>query len=586
MTTLDRPSVTDPDGTPRPGSSRADEPRSGSGRITSALRRLVRWDRPAPTDPGSLDRPALASSVRVHPPQEEGASWIMQAGTSRYFRISADFAAVAQLLDGLRSRAEVAEQLGPPWTVTHVDTVVQQLARGKLLDDGSPTARRRRPDRRLRYLPPLTVQFTVVDPGSSLAVFGPVVAAIRSRPGRWALGVLVASGLAALLIQAGDLYRAISTPQPLGTYVIMLAGILIGTALHEIGHGAVLTHHGGRPSRLGVMLFYLSPAFFCDVSDGWRLRRREDRVAVALAGIVVQVVLAALFALVALLWPAARPELLLLTLTTLGAAAFNTIPLIKLDGYIALMTHLDIPHLRDRAMTDGRRMLARVLFGGRYTRELPDRPWSPWYGLACMLFPVQVVFGAMLLWLGAIGRLGPIGAVLVGVAVLLVARWIVRGLWRLLAQARQAGASTVRMASVTTLLVGGTVAALVGISVPLTVTGGYTVAEDGTVVLVASGQDDPLVLTEGAPVVLQRSGLIVRERTGEAVLTSRTEQREVPLGAILPAVSLDLSVRTETLVLTEVTGRPDAAGTAVVTGPAVPLWEWAWRSYLMPALQF
>lgn len=34
-----------------------------------------------------------------------------------------------------------------------------------------------------------------------------------------------------------------------------------------------------RPSRMGVMLFYLLPAFFCDVSDGWRLPDKAHELA-------------------------------------------------------------------------------------------------------------------------------------------------------------------------------------------------------------------------------------------------------------------------------------------------------------------
>lgn len=79
--------------------------------------------------------------------------------------------------------------------------------------------------------------------------------------------------------------------------------------------------------------------------------------------------------------------MLIFGVSTYLTGVLNFVPLVKLDGYLALMSHLDIPHLRDRSMTDARRFLARILFGGRYSRELPQLTWAVPFGFACMLFP-------------------------------------------------------------------------------------------------------------------------------------------------------------------------------------------------------
>ena len=349
---------------------------------------FARTTAPPAIDPDRLAHPRLAECVALHPPQGEAGSWIIQRGESRYFRVTPDVARLAAEFDGERDHQQLALALGAPWRTADVGTVVTKLAGTGMLDDGSGFSRKRTP--RIRLAPPLTVQLSLLHPGKTLAVLKPLVGRAMSGAGLVTLAALAVAGLLSLVLQLGALRLALTSPQPFLTYVLIFAGILLTTGIHEVAHGAVLTYYGGRPSRLGVMLFYLSPAFFCDVSDGWRLGVKADRVRVALAGIAVQIVVASMAAVLALSLPgsAVKAGLLLFAAATYLAAAFNLVPFIKLDGYIALMSHLDVSHLRQRAMVDGRRALARALFGGRYRRELPDLPWSSWYGLACMGFPI------------------------------------------------------------------------------------------------------------------------------------------------------------------------------------------------------
>ncbi len=122
----------------------------------------------------------------------------------------------------------------------------------------------------------------------------------------------------------------------------------LATLFHEAAHGLTLTRLGGRPRRAGFMLFYLTPAFFVDVTDGWRLADRRHRVAIALAGPAVHATAAAVAMLAALGLPAstARETLLLLAISCTVVVLVNLIPFVRFDGYIALMSALDEPNLR------------------------------------------------------------------------------------------------------------------------------------------------------------------------------------------------------------------------------------------------
>lgn len=329
---------------------------------------LTRRGRRTGPDPAALVRPRLADDVTVHPPTEPDVPWVVQRGSRQYIRIGKDLGRLMQLLDGARDHAALAEALGEPWTPATVERVVHDLADKQLLADGQ--RRPRSQAQWVKFVPPLTLQLTILRPAQVAKLLAPIAAGFASRAGMISSGLFVAAGVLAVLAQAPVLTDALSSPLPFGTYLWLALGFLIAMTLHEFAHGVALVHYGGRPSRMGFMLFYLMPAFFCDVSDAWRLPHRRQRVRIALAGAGMQTLIGSAAGLVALAMPlwtdatATRYALLVIAVANLLAGVLNLIPLVKLDGYIALMSHVDEPHLRQRSLVDARRLIARVLFGG------------------------------------------------------------------------------------------------------------------------------------------------------------------------------------------------------------------------------
>lgn len=134
---------------------------------------------------------------------------------------------------------------------------------------------------------------------------------------------------------------------------VLIALIFVTTAFHELGHAVVCTFFGAPVRSMGIMLYYLQPAAYADVTDSWRLKNKWHRVAISAAGAYVQALVNALavVVLLALRITGHRSNLLLLyvamNLVTMG---FNLVPFVKLDGYWILSTILGIPNLRDRAL--------------------------------------------------------------------------------------------------------------------------------------------------------------------------------------------------------------------------------------------
>ncbi|MFI6740625.1 daptide biosynthesis intramembrane metalloprotease [Nonomuraea sp. NPDC050451] len=527
-------------------------------------------------------RPRLADDVQVHPPAHEGAPWIIQRGPARYIRVGADMARLGRALDGDRDHAELMADLGPKWTPQALGYALGELKRMQLLDDGRRT---RRDAPWVKYVPPLTLQVTLLRPARFLAWCAPLVSALATRFWGVVAAVVAVAGLVSLAARGGDLAETLGAPLPLDVYAGVAAGTYLVMVLHELGHGAVLSHYGGRPSRMGVMLLYLLPAFFCDVSDGWRLARKEQRVRVALAGVATQFVAAGAAAVAALPFGGsdAGRGLLVLSVVTYVGGVLNLLPFVKLDGYLALMSHLDISDLRKRAMIDARRFVSKLLFGGAYPVELPGPRWAVPYGIACLVFPIYLVGGlALSLWGDLLRGLGPVGSLAVMAVVLLLVARLAYGFLARVHEARVAGASVVRIGAVTAGLAMGVTALLTLVHVPYEISGGYHYRQGRVELVVPGGHEE---IRRGAAVRLLRNGVVLREQVGSAVVASGTAaSASAPISVLLPVRTerdLPVSVSAYPLAVREAPAEP--SGAARVEAGSPPLGEWLVATYLSGA---
>lgn len=144
-------------------------------------------------------------------------------------------------------------------------------------------------------------------------------------------------------------------------------------ACHELAHGVVCKHFGGRVPRLGIMLYLASFIFFCDTTSAWNFPRKSQRIMVSLAGPLVT------FAFLGgALWAAGHflgsrsfwePVFLLCCLLFFFGLVMNFNPFIRMDAYYMLMDLTGIGNLREKSF----RFLARRLFGWRRRGEEGDK---------------------------------------------------------------------------------------------------------------------------------------------------------------------------------------------------------------------
>jgi multidrug efflux pump subunit AcrA (membrane-fusion protein) len=136
-------------------------------------------------------------------------------------------------------------------------------------------------------------------------------------------------------------------------WVLVYTLLVVIIGIHELGHGLTTTFFGGEVHEIGAMIMYFSPALYCNTNDAWTFDRRSRRLWVTFAGPWIQLVIAALAAIV---WVLTEPgtfinwvAFLAVLVGGISSVLANLNPLIPLDGYYALSDWLEIPNLRRRA---------------------------------------------------------------------------------------------------------------------------------------------------------------------------------------------------------------------------------------------
>jgi len=133
-----------------------------------------------------------------------------------------------------------------------------------------------------------------------------------------------------------------------------LLTIVVVKVLHELAHAVTCKHVGGRCHEIGVLLLAFIPCLYCDVSDVWRLPSKWRRIAVAAAGMGVELIIAALALVV---WWHAEPGFLqtwclsVVVVCSVGTLLVNASPLLRYDGYYILSDLVEVPNLAGRAQS-------------------------------------------------------------------------------------------------------------------------------------------------------------------------------------------------------------------------------------------
>ena len=149
-----------------------------------------------------------------------------------------------------------------------------------------------------------------------------------------------------------------------GASSIALAMIAVKVA-HELGHAFTAKRYGCRVPTMGVAFLVMWPVAYTDTNEVWKLPDRKQRLAVASAGIITELVIAIWSTLAWVLLPEGTPKAIAFIFATtswIATLAINTSPFMRFDGYFLLSDWLDMPNLHERSFALARWQLREWLF--------------------------------------------------------------------------------------------------------------------------------------------------------------------------------------------------------------------------------
>jgi putative peptide zinc metalloprotease protein len=389
----------------------------------------------------------------------------------RFFRIGYPEYVFASLLDGHTTIAQAvtlsARALGPqaltqPMAV-EVATWLLTNGLARLSDD--PQATRHTddgmPDQRagaLRNVNPFWIKIPLFQPNRVLNRLLPLTSWLFS-PVVTIVGLLLICFGTMVIVTHWSRFVASSHLifSPHNWLVMALVWVAL-KIVHELAHALVCKRYGGEVRDTGIIFILLAPAAFVDVTSSWRFPSKWKRIHVAAAGMYVELVLAAIAAIVWIQVDSVVVRHLLfntILMASLSTLVFNANPLMRFDGYYILADLLEIPNLASEGVRFVQRLSARVFLGrAASTKQLLGiQGWVVrLYGLAAWLWRllvcVSLLAAASVLFKGAGLALGVMGAACwFGAPVLKIAGELRRQAWEAPLQVLRAGVVAISLAS-------------------------------------------------------------------------------------------------------------------------------------------
>jgi putative peptide zinc metalloprotease protein len=167
--------------------------------------------------------------------------------------------------------------------------------------------------------------------------------------------------------------------------LVIFGLVVVGTALHEIGHATAARYGGAKPGVMGAGIYIVWPAFYTDVTDAYRLDRK-GRLRTDLGGVYFNALFA--LAVTAVYFVTRFEPLLILVLVQHFQILQQLLPLLRLDGYYILSDLTGVPDLFMRLKPT----LASMVPGKKDERADELKPWVRVVVTAWVVVLIPVLF--------------------------------------------------------------------------------------------------------------------------------------------------------------------------------------------------
>ena len=136
--------------------------------------------------------------------------------------------------------------------------------------------------------------------------------------------------------------------------------------VHELAHAVVCAQTGSEVSEAGMVFVLLAPLAYVDVTSCWRLTDRWKRIAVASAGMYIELVIASIAFLLWLNVENVQAKFLLdnvVWMAGFSTLLFNLNVLMRFDGYYMLADLVEIPNLYGESTQAVQNLFRKLIVG-------------------------------------------------------------------------------------------------------------------------------------------------------------------------------------------------------------------------------
>jgi putative peptide zinc metalloprotease protein len=196
----------------------------------------------------------------------------------------------------------------------------------------------------------------------------PYVEPLFSREAFYIFSALMIVGIVLTLQRLDEFFHTFTqffTIEGVITTFIVFTTIKI---LHELGHAYTAIRNGVSVPHMGLAFIVMYPVLYTETTGAWQISSKKKRMQIGLAGVAVELAIAAIFiALWHLLPPGAGRSISfsVIAVSLIGSLLVNLNPLMRFDGYYVLSDYTGIENLHQKALAFARWKIRKILFGLR-----------------------------------------------------------------------------------------------------------------------------------------------------------------------------------------------------------------------------
>jgi len=339
-------------------------------------------------------RPRLRSTLQTYRQHYRGQMWhvIQDPSNNQFFRLNEAAYRFVAMLDAHRTVADVwnlcNEQLGDaaPTQGEAIQLLGQLYASNLLMGEVPPDAEglfrryKKRVTREVQgYLTNLLfIRIPLLDPDRFLERFLPIFGAVFSWWGGLVWLGFVATALYFIAGRTGELVNQASNILSPERLPLLYLSFLFVKVFHEFGHAfackkfGTTSGGGGEVHVMGVMFLVFTPLPYVDASSAWALRNKWRRAIVGMAGMIVEIGVAAVAAII---WSQTGEGTLhaicynVMFIASVSSVLFNGNPLLRYDGYYILSDLVEVPNLAQRGKEYVFYLVKKYAYGVRNPRD-------------------------------------------------------------------------------------------------------------------------------------------------------------------------------------------------------------------------